>query len=147
MMTLRPVTMDDASILFEWRNDPETRRASTHTEPITWERHGEWLAGALEDSGRLLFIAENLRGQAIGTGRLELDGERAEISLTIAPEFRGYHYARPLIAALVQEALTLGARECTAVIKPWNVKSLAAFTSEGFDGDLVQLRRIYGPPK
>ena len=50
--------MDDANILLEWRNDPETRRASHNTSEVVWEepanpfnpaagtRHGK--AGFLE---------------------------------------------------------------------------------------------------
>lgn len=146
MMTLRPATLDDAPVLFAWRNDPETRRASRNEEPVTWEGHVAWLKTTLTDTRRRLFIAEHV-GHAVGTGRVDLHphldqsvvSEHAELSLTIAPEFRGCGYARQVIDALVQEAASLGVKACEAFVKPDNAKSLRAFYAAGFSAPPVRL--------
>ena len=38
-----PATLDDAGVLFEWRNDAVTRSTSRSTEPVQWRDHLSWL--------------------------------------------------------------------------------------------------------
>ena len=40
---LRPVTADDAHLLFEWRNQPHIRAASLNTVPLDWNAHIAWV--------------------------------------------------------------------------------------------------------
>lgn len=92
-MRARRVTSSDSRMLFEWRNDPVTRRRSRNTEPITWESHQSWLAHTISSSGRLLLLVE-CEGKPTATvrfDRIETEGrhEGYEVSITLAPESRG----------------------------------------------------------
>ncbi len=87
-LTLRPVTMADARLLHEWRNDPDTRRGSRQTEAIGWPQHEAWLAAALADTDRVLRIAE-AGGEPLGVLRADRRTDGWELSWTVAPRARG----------------------------------------------------------
>jgi len=91
LITLRPATIQDAQVLLEWRNDPETRKNSHTMDEIKMEDHMKWLYGVLSSGGRYLLIAElreSLESEVtapVGTVRLDLSGDICELSWTVAP--------------------------------------------------------------
>jgi len=125
---LREATAGDARLLFEWRNDPQTRAASHESAPVAWEDHIAWLERALAEPRRALYVAVDDRG-ALGTVRLDAgDDDHATISITIAPERRGEGLATPLIAAACARA----GGPVVALVKPENARSIRAFEQAGF---------------
>jgi UDP-2,4-diacetamido-2,4,6-trideoxy-beta-L-altropyranose hydrolase len=88
-LVLRPISMDDAQHLFDWANDPATRKNSFNSEPILWAAHVEWLQKKLTDSSARLFMLE-LDGVVCGHIRYQLEktGD-ALLSFVVAPGFRG----------------------------------------------------------
>lgn len=95
----RPATGCDAQLLLRWRNDPAVRKVSRVREPVRWADHSAWLRGALEHPGRRLFVVE-AANSAIGTVRFdELTGGEWEVSVTVAPEFRGQGWSVPVLRA------------------------------------------------
>jgi len=98
-VTLRPASDSDAQILFDWRNDPDTRRNSRHTDAVGWDEHRRWLSAALGRRDRTLLIAE-LAGEPVGTVRLDRGADGCELSWTVAPQWRG----RGVGKAMVQKA-------------------------------------------
>ncbi|HDZ73847.1 MAG TPA: N-acetyltransferase [Aurantimonas coralicida] len=83
-MMIRLATMEDARLLFSWRNDPLTRRMSINSDTVDWDTHRSWLERRLGRADPLLHIAE-IEGHCVGTFRIDGD----EISYTVAPDFRG----------------------------------------------------------
>lgn len=126
-MRLREATAQDARMLFEWRNDPATRRNSLTSEPVSWEGHVAWLERVIVDPDRALYVAEDDRGP-VGTGRLDDDPPPPVISITIAPERRGEGLATELIQALAE----LRGPPVVAIVEPGNERSLRAFEGAGF---------------
>ena len=53
---LRPVTPQDAQLLFNWRNQPHIRAASLHTSPLDWSRHLDWVASLGQRTDGLWYI-------------------------------------------------------------------------------------------
>ncbi|SEB96329.1 GNAT family N-acetyltransferase [Microbacterium hydrocarbonoxydans] len=134
MIIVRPVSLDDADVLLEWRNDPATRAASLSTQPVDRDAHVEWLMRAIADPRRTLYIGE-LEGTAIGTIRFDAESDTdVEVSLTVAPRQRGKRLAGPLLKAGL--ALFSGDaaqnQRITARIREENAASRALFTSAGF---------------
>jgi RimJ/RimL family protein N-acetyltransferase len=121
MLTVRPATVDDAALLFDWRNDPVTRLMSRNSAPVAWEDHIPWLSQRVARGNPGLFIAEN-DGVAVATYRI--DG--SEISYTVAPEFRGRGVLAELLKIAVQRHGKL-----TAVISPRNEASIRAAVRAG----------------
>jgi RimJ/RimL family protein N-acetyltransferase len=96
-MRFRPATLDDASLLLEWRNDPLTRRMSINGDLVDRETHIAWLTRRLGQAEPHLYIAE-LHGEPFGTFRIDGD----EISYTIAPGFRGRGLATRMLAMALE---------------------------------------------
>ncbi len=99
---LRPATLADAETLLRWRNDPETRRASRETAPVTKREHLEWLAKSLESPTRKLRVVEQ-SGCSVGVVRADYVDGVHELSWTVAPEARGRGIGKRMVAEFVRE--------------------------------------------
>lgn len=85
----RPATLADGPVLLEWRNDSSVRAVSGTTHAISASEHAAWLTRTLADPSRTLLVVER-GGEPVGTVRFDRDGDRAEISITVAPDQRGH---------------------------------------------------------
>ena len=102
---LRRATLDDARFLFRLRNDPVTRQNSFQQGKLEFASHQAWLKARLADPGRRvkLFIASvpETGGTAVPIGLVRFDGDErskcAEISIALAPRFRGRGFAAPML--------------------------------------------------
>jgi RimJ/RimL family protein N-acetyltransferase len=99
---LRLATIQDADLLLEWRNDPETRNASHNTGEVQREDHVSWLTKTLNDASRQLFVAEEI-GVPVGTVRADLADGVHELSWTVAPSARGRGVAKRMVALLASQ--------------------------------------------
>jgi RimJ/RimL family protein N-acetyltransferase len=120
-MNVRPAKISDATLLFQWRNDAQTRAMSFSTVPVLWDDHIEWLTRRLEADTPHLYIVE-IDGVPVGTFRI--DGET--INYTIAPEKRGNGYATLM---LLQAYHLFGPKH--AEIKSENLASICAAKKAG----------------
>lgn len=75
--------IEDARLLFDWRNDPTTRAMSRDTSQIVWDDHIGWLGRRLTNPDHGLYIAV-IGNEPVGTVRIDHD----EISYTVAPGHR-----------------------------------------------------------
>ena len=143
-MDLVAATPTDADFLLRLRNDPLTRAMSLASEEVASDAHAAWLAAMLADPRRQLFVARE--GEPVGSGRIDMNGEGAELSWTIGPEHRGRGYGLALVRALIAAAPP---GPLTARIKSANTASLAIAARCGFvevaaEGGLQVWRREAG---
>lgn len=94
-MQIRPATIDDAKRLFDWRNDPVTRRNSRNMDTVAWCDHVSWLASTIERDDRIFLIGES-EGVPVGTIRFDRRLNDYEVSWTAAPEHRGQGHMKRL---------------------------------------------------
>lgn len=135
-VSLRPATLRDKAALLKWRNDPDTRRQSRSTVVVRMASHALWLSRTLKNPETRLYVAIDVNGTEVGTGRIDYRGQgTAEINLTVAPEHRGRGLAASIIDALGEEAAGLGWPHLVARVKAVNVRSVRAFTRVGFITD------------
>src|SRR5512136_3111703 len=99
---LRPATIEDAELLLEWRNDPQTMSASHNTGAVDREGHISWLKNTLTNTDRRLFIAEE-KGVPVGTVRAFYSDGVHELSWTVAPSARGRSVGKVMVAALASQ--------------------------------------------
>jgi len=99
---LRPATLEDAEILFAWRNDPQVRAASHYQGEISFESHLAWLKSLLANSDRKLYIAEK-DGMSVGTVRADLIEGEYTLSWTVSPEWRGKGFGQHMVSLLVEQ--------------------------------------------
>lgn len=121
MVKMRLATVSDARILFEWRNDPLTRKMSKNTDLVAWEDHVAWLTRRLSRSEPHLYVAEDANN-AVGTIRID----DQEVSYTVAPEVRSKGYATAMLKWARAQFGPL-----VAEIKPENIASIRAATTAG----------------
>ncbi|CAK0764063.1 N-acetyltransferase domain-containing protein [Gammaproteobacteria bacterium] len=99
IITLRLATIQDADLLLEWRNNPETRKASHHGAEIKREEHISWLTKTLDNQNRKLLVAEK-SGTPVGVVRADFSEGVWELSWTVAPNARGYGVAKQMVKML-----------------------------------------------
>jgi RimJ/RimL family protein N-acetyltransferase len=103
MLKLRLATMDDAEILLQWRNDPETRSASHNTAFVMMDDHLRWLRRNLKDQFVKIYVG--MAGDVpIGTVRINEDSTGNTLSWTIAPEHRRKGYGYTLVKAVAEKS-------------------------------------------
>jgi spore coat polysaccharide biosynthesis predicted glycosyltransferase SpsG/RimJ/RimL family protein N-acetyltransferase len=136
LLHLRPITPEDARLLWEWVNDPAVREAAFNSEPIPWEDHHPWVEQHLDRSRGRIYIAE-LAGVPVGQIRFARVGEAAvEIGFSLSAPARGSGLgAALLVAGLDRHRVDAPRESITARVKPANVASQRAFEVAGFELD------------
>jgi UDP-2,4-diacetamido-2,4,6-trideoxy-beta-L-altropyranose hydrolase len=132
-LQLRLCCETDCQLLFTWANDPDVRQASFHSDAVAWEGHQRWFSQKLLDPQSVIYIGETQEGEAVGVVRFHLEEDRAILSVSVAPEFRGSGWGRELIT-LATQTLTRSRspRRVEALVKPENRASIRLFESSGF---------------
>tara|TARA_Y100001968_G_C19451332_1_gene768866 strand:- start:5575 stop:6042 length:468 start_codon:yes stop_codon:yes gene_type:complete len=127
---------DHSEIIWTWRNDPMTRKMSINEEKVSWEQHSSWYKKVLLDKNRKLYVGE-LKDIPVGMVRFDKsDNEEFiyEVSITIAPYFRGKGFGKKLLMISLEKLLD-EVKECKlfrAEIKKNNESSKNIFKSCGF---------------
>lgn len=100
-MNLRIASMDDARLLYEWRNDPLTRASCFSTAEIDFASHCLWLACSLASDTRKLYVAV-IEGVPVGTTRCDFADGVSQLSWTVAPEARGKGHGMRMVRLLAE---------------------------------------------
>jgi UDP-2,4-diacetamido-2,4,6-trideoxy-beta-L-altropyranose hydrolase len=132
-LQLRLARVTDRERLFLWANDPVVRSVSFSTDPIPWEDHVRWFDARLDDKGTLIFIAEFSSEEPVGQVRLDMRGDRTEISVSLGAEMRGCGLGSLVIMAGVKEVFDRGiVKRVYAYVKIDNESSMNVFRKSGF---------------
>jgi len=132
-ISLRSAEDCDCRLLWEWANDPLTRAMSFSSEPIPWEAHVSWFQAKLADPKAIVYIAADMHGQPVGQLRFLTGEDRATISISLVPEWRGRGLALEIINVGVEKFFRMSnVRAIDAYIKPGNAASLRLFPRAGF---------------
>jgi UDP-2,4-diacetamido-2,4,6-trideoxy-beta-L-altropyranose hydrolase len=135
-LVLRRVSIDDAALLFSWRNHPSIRAVSHQQAPLVYQDHETWLAQSLNNPNRLLWIAMQDQ-QPIGVIRFDRDSSemtKVEVSLYLAPEMQGKGLGQALLFAGEQQLHQTWRNVCfiNADVLPSNAASLTLFERAGY---------------
>ncbi len=116
----------DCLLFFEARNDPESRRASRNSDPISFDNHQNWYKKAVINPGKSLYVIES-DGRPAGYCRVE--GPENEVSVALLPKFRGRGIGSKAIASLSD---LFPGKKLKAVVKSDNLRSRRAFDNAGY---------------
>lgn len=132
-MILRDATREDAALIFDWRNDEASRKASESSDPLDWLEHCEWLQSRLETfSSEKVFMAEEHEGHPVAYGRIWHKAKNiATISICVDPALRGHGIGTQVIE-LLRDKIIKDKRTPVAIIKDTNLVSQKAFIKNGF---------------
>lgn len=136
---LRPVTQEDAPIIYDWQCYPETRRHAVNPNIPSLEEHEGWMRRKLADKNSSFYIPSV---GPIPCGMVRLDQSNApappnangrrtrEISILTAPEFYGCGVA---LQALVELQALHADEVLVAHVLPGNSASHALFRKANFE--------------
>lgn len=130
---LRPATYEDRDQIFEWINDPETRKWSYNQAPIKPEEHDAWFTSRLADEEFIYLIAENGSGQNIGQIRFENIGKNYEAHVLVSKNCRGKGAGAKLIrSASLRLIKEKEPKQIIAKAKEDNIASIKSFQKAGY---------------
>ena len=138
MLTYRLAQTADAQLYFDWANDPDTRRQSFTSNPISLETHTAWFTRKLAAPDAFLLVFSDEADHPVGQVRFErtpVADMPAEIviSVSVDPSHRG----KGIAARMIKQACAFCQEQWDAVtihayIKPENQASVRAFEGAGF---------------
>lgn len=139
---VRP-TKEDIELIFNWRNDPETRLNSYHSEPKVWDSFfPEFLSEkfrfpdlppifACQDSERVAFLSFDPCEDFVFEG----NGKRrrcCSVNINVAPKFRGHGIGTALLAEIKSWLKQQGYDALYGEVKKVNLASQKAFLRAGY---------------
>ena len=125
-----------SEMIWEWRNDPITRKMFVNGEKVSWEEHSSWYEKALLNNCRKLYLGKE-GGIPIGIVRFnKCDNEEYvfDVSINISPESRGKGFGKQLLNNGIRR-LHKEVKNCKfirAEVKTENEYSNKLFKSCGF---------------
>lgn len=149
-LVIRTASAADAELLWQWANDPDTRRWSFDSTPIPWETHVAWLDSRLADPTTRIYIF-SAGGASRAAVRYEAGGGAVGVvSIVVDPGERGRGWGtRAIRMTCRQAALELELRRVDAFIMLTNTASIVAFERAGFvrasSDDANALRVVWHP--
>jgi len=131
-LSLRPADANDARQLWEWANDPVTRKNAFDSNPIEWQAHVEWFTQKLADPDCRIWILEN-HGTSSGQIRYDRRHDCAEIDFAVDPNSRGQGLGTVLLELSAPKAFdALQVQKLIGSVKLENQPSIRAFERAGF---------------
>jgi len=132
-LKIRPVTTEDCTVIWKWRNDPDVRMASFSSEPIIWEDHLSWFESRMQKNDCKMFVAHLKNGTTVGQIRYDIKASEAEVSIVIAPNYRDLGIGSSLLRLAVKEIFkNARVKRVNAFVKKYNISSRKAFENAGF---------------
>jgi UDP-2,4-diacetamido-2,4,6-trideoxy-beta-L-altropyranose hydrolase len=130
---LRPVTAEDAALLFAWLNRSDSLAASLDTgTPVAWDVHKGWFDARLADPRTRIWIVERDTA-AVGGIRLQDKGDGPEIAIYIDAPARGAGIAAAALGLALDEAHSVWPSSAAiARVRPENAASQRLFERAGF---------------
>ena len=125
-----------SEMIWEWRNDPTTRKMFVNGEKVSWEEHSSWYKKTLLDNCKKLYLGEE-GGNPIGIVRFDkCDYEEYvfNVSINMSPASRRKGFGKQLLNNGIRR-LCKEEKNCKfirAVVKKDNESSNKLFKSCGF---------------
>lgn len=135
-MRLRKTEQQDMEQLLIWRNDPDVRKCSFHTDEISLDEHEKWFQATLHRDDVEWFILEE-DGKPVGQIRLTYWYDELVISYSIDQQCRGRHLGQRIVE-LMEEAikgnseLRKDGEYFMAYVKKENIASCRVFQTLGY---------------
>ena len=132
-LRIRNLEADDINDLFDWRNNPDVRKNSFNTNPISWDEHNKWFETMNKDLNTTNYIA-CWEGNKIGSIRFENKDIAIKVSVMLNPDFIGKGFGSKLIKVGTEKFINKKKinKPIIAEIKKDNIASIKVFQKAGF---------------
>lgn len=136
---LRKVEKQDIDLLYNWVCDPEVRRKSLNTNPITYIEHLSWFLKKISADETVIYIYcyNNI---PVGQIRIEIDGHIASINYSIDKKYRGKGHGKRILLLLEEKLCSeyKNIKKLTAIVKIDNIASNKKFEQLGYSKTELQ---------
>ena len=133
-LSLRPAEEGDCELLWQWRNEENTRERSFDTNYVAYEEHRNWFLSKLNSANSEILIVSDESKKEVGQVRFDINSEgSAEVSISMATMERNKGYGSTALKLACQRAAQeFSLRKVLAHIKEGNKASINVFTKAGF---------------
>lgn len=132
-VTIRPVCISEAEILYSWRNDKRTLRYALNPKPLVLSEHMDWVQHTIaKEDVDLLLACRN--DEPVACVRFDRIGNRALVSIYVNPDLKGSGLGAEALSAAL-DWLRIYHPEITATdadVLSDNAASHALFASVGY---------------
>ena len=132
-VTVQEACIEDRRVIWEWWNDPTTRKMMKKNDTVGWEEHCAWFEGVLKDQDRVLCVGR-VGDQGIGNVRFDRQADGVyEVSINLKPEFRGMGYGAWVLKESIHYLIKVqDAALLFSMLKKENIPSKRTFEKAGF---------------
>ncbi len=133
MLRLRKALYSDMDILYDWRNEKRTRDNSFHSSFVLYDEHKKWFETMMKSADIVQYIMEE-ENLPVGQVRLNIHNEMAQISYSIASEYRYKGYGHKIIRLIKDKVLKEHPqiKKLVAKVKFDNIASQKIFEKEDY---------------
>ena len=130
---LRMVQIEDAELIFKWRNDDWIISKGSQNRRVTWEEHNAWFSNLLQSPDSAMFIIM-FGDDAIGQVRFISVNGIAEVSIYLLQAYTGRGYGAQILRKACQAAFdNLDIKGIVAYILVGNSQSKKVFEKANFN--------------
>ncbi len=144
---LRPATLMDEDVTYQWAKDPLVRKYSFQQEEITKEGHAKWFQSKLLNPGCFYFLLESPSLGVLGSFRLDIVTNEAPctayISYLLDPKSHGMGWGIALLTMGESAARQNGISLLIGEVIAENSASCAIFAKLGYEREFLHDRIRY----
>lgn len=126
VIALRPATLDDCELVWQWNFQPDVRAVSRTSRAVSLAEHTHWYIRRLIAGEPIWIVLAG--GRPVGVVRLDPDAGGARISIALATAARGRGIGRRAVRAVCAR----WREPITAEVLATNTASRACFEACGF---------------
>lgn len=129
---MRIVNEADCMDLFNWRNDPVTRKNSvSNTDAVPLEDHKKWFAVKLKDPHSRIYIGVAEKNK-VGMMRFDVEDDHIVVTTHVNPLYRGIGVGTKIMALTTRDAYEKFKKPIIAKIRNDNVASIKMCAKNGY---------------
>jgi RimJ/RimL family protein N-acetyltransferase len=134
VLTIRKAQMEDCKEVWQWWNDPVTRKMMKKNDFVPWEIHLKWFRIVISPTTDKFLHLCLMDNKKIGVVRFDDKGNSTfEVSINMNPHFRGKGFGKKML----EQAIKYFTRENSvkklfAVFKKINIPSKKTFLYNKF---------------
>lgn len=129
---MRKVNRSDCMDLFNWRNDPDTRKNSVlSTDAVPLEDHKKWFASKIKDPSSRLYIGISGKDK-VGLMRFDVEGDHVVVTTNINPAYRGMGIGTRIMGLTTGKTYEEFRKPIIAKIKNDNIASIKMCANNGY---------------
>ena len=136
-LILRPITEDDAEILYQWHNDEGTRAYSFDSNQVDYSTHQSYISKMINSSDKNQFMFE-INGVKVATIKDKPYNNIKELSYTVSPDHRGKKISTLLMGVYLHGK----SGEFLCKIHRENIPSIRMIERCGYTIDLIDINSI-----